>query len=124
MSDKLTDLAVSKMNTVFDAAQHAIPAISRYTLEVTKIGCIAHLIGVLIPLLISVPLYILFHIFWGFHKKERHGDWELTAGIFFAGFLIAQSMFWILLFSSFWSFICLTHPDLYLIHLVVQKVLN
>lgn len=123
-SDKITDFAISKIDSLVDTIQKTLPTISKYTLEVTKMDCISNLVFLVLPPLATLIFFFLFRMFWSWHKEETCSDWEIPAGAFFILMVISSLITVLCILNSFWYFVCISHPDIYLIHLMVQRVLG
>jgi hypothetical protein len=130
-SDKIADFTISKLNSIFDTVSHALPTATKYALEVTSIDCLVTILyGLEFTVLASVTTGF---VFWGYRtarriQLENHYDDREVPYIFGAvcGTIIGFILWGVALSSllNFWAWVGIFHPDLYLIHLAVQKVTN
>lgn len=134
--DKITDFAINKLNGLFDAVKTAMPTVTKYTLQATQLGCLADLLyGGALFILDLVSIGVFFWVINWFRKKLKDNTIENDAEaplaiVNFCLALVTGGASVILFIASlsylldFWSWICVAHPDAYLIHLAVQKIVH
>jgi len=127
--DKLTDFALDKMNAAFAAVQHALPTITEAALTVTRINLLQELAWTVSTLLLAGGLFIISYKLFAWGKKIKAADRlnedylpvyivaTIVCGIGTAALIIG----FVSLFNV-WVWVGLFHPDLYIIHQVLEKV--
>lgn len=133
-ANKVTDFAISKMNSLIDATSKALPTVTKYAMEVTSLNCLFSILtGVLLLVAAGILAYLSYFgwrrcfsickekgdAYWAGHEVP-FGALGGIAGIASCGLAISAGT----QLFDFWSYVCVVHPDLYLIHLAVQKVLG
>lgn len=125
--NKVTDFAIQKMNSLIDATSKALPTVTKYAMQVVSMGCLIDLIyWVLFPIIGAVSInYFIKYIKLAWIGGECHETFipymlvtVLTGVVSLIAVLVT------LVGLDLWKFVCVIHPDIYLIHLAVQKVLG
>jgi len=126
-SDKIVDFAIGKVNAVIDGAAKAMPKVTEYAMKVTSLDCLVHICIGLACLFAAIGLtYILYKtIMLAIRLEEENNEYFIPlflisglGGLFTAGVYVNSFMY----LTNFWKWIGIFYPDLYLIHLAVQKV--
>lgn len=122
-ANKVTDFAIQKVNGLIDAASKALPTATKYAMEVTSLNCLMKFI----PLMILIPLFIISsyitYRFWKWFPTQRDESACIPIGVFTL-FPLGLGIAICAIISDGWNWVCVFRPDLYLIHLAVQKVLG
>lgn len=121
-ADKITDFAIDKLNAVFDGVSKAMPTVAKYALEVTSINCLIAVIQDFLLLLIPLAFAIVARTCWQNKRAEEYSDWEIPAIIATVLAFLCGIGVIINIVGDMWKFIGIFHPDLYLIHMALQKV--
>ena len=129
-ADKITNFALDKIQHLIDAASATLPKATQYALEVVSLQCLISVLDwlVFVPFLLVIGLVVRW-LYWKFkdYKAEDHWDdgrwgYGVPAIILF--------VVWVGVFIAFlctipyWSFIGINHPDLYMVHIAMDKILN
>ena len=125
-SSRLTDFAIQKLNSTFDTVSKAMPTVTKYVLDVTSMNCLVNILQGLVMLIISgimgyTALRLLKYGEEGY--TDNHG-FSTIGGVFLSLVCIVSLFISITGIMDFWSWVGIFHPDLYLIHLTIQKVVH
>ena len=132
-SSRLTDFAIQKLNSTFDTVSKAMPTVTKYVLDVTSMNCLVNILQGLVMLIISGIMGYTALRLWKYGEEgytDSHEfstvshEFSMVGGVILGiGCVISLfiSITWIM---DFWSWVGIFRPDLYLIHLTIQKVVG
>lgn len=129
----LMSYAEQKLDGIIIAAQHALPIVTKYVLEVTSLDAASRLLVGFVWLIAAILLLVF--IPW---KRFITWSWKVTTSDWFddAGWpavivpAVASIPVLICLDQALgtlldlWNWVALFRPDLYLVHLAIMKVVN
>lgn len=126
-TDKLIDFATKNIQDAINAAEKFLPTATKHVLQITSLNCVMNLL----PLVYLIPLLVVFFVIsWKLFIKikdtkiyDKEFAWFLWGlGSFVLGGIIITAV--LALTLNGWNWVCIFRPDLYLVHLAVQKVLG
>ena len=125
-SSRLTDFAIQKLNSTFDTVSKAMPTVTKYVLDVTSMNCLVNILQGLVMLIISGIMGYTALRLWKYGEEgytDRH-EFSMIGGVILGIGCVISLIISVVILIDFWSWVGIFRPDLYLIHLAVQKVVH
>lgn len=125
-ANKVTDFAISRMNSLIDATSKALPTVTKYAMEVVSLDCMMGLIHLFwtLPLCIIGWCYMIKLWKWCIKNLDDSGGATALIILIYTLGILALTIINLVTISNGWRWVCIFRPDLYLIHLAIQKVLE
>jgi len=117
-SDRLIDYGIQKLDGMIAATQKTLTVVTQTLLDVTKYDCLVN-----IGMGTTLFVFALITLWW----TALLFKWKVDEVVyFFLGVLPTVILFVssITYLLDFWLYICVAHPDTYLIHQALEKVVN
>lgn len=130
-ADKITDFALSKIQSVLDTTTKLLPTVTKYVMGVTSMNCLFSILSYFSLLIIGFVVIRTARLWLRLDTDSDGNPLPWSRNDFTPGFVVQYGIgcillgfFIIAMFSSIWEFVCVVHPDLYLVHKAVEKVVK